>query len=74
MLKQIIGELGFFFFSGGLKNLKITKFSATYPLAERLSNPTIESILKYESHPSIDVIGNGNDDSHFSLDKLSSDE
>ena len=46
------------FFSNAVKNLKITEFSDTNPLAERLSNPTLNAILKYKNHPSIIPIRN----------------
>ena len=41
--------LNIFFFSNAVKNLKITEFSDTNPLAERISNPTLNAILKYKN-------------------------
>ena len=44
-------ELLNIFFSNAVKNRKISRFSNTNPLAERISNPTLKAILKYKNHP-----------------------
>ena len=64
-------ELLNLFFSNAVKNLKIPRFSNTNPLAERLSDPTLKAILKYKNHPSIAVIRNANNDSHFYFNEVS---
>ena len=42
-------ELLNIFFSNAVRNLKISRFSNTNPLAERLSDPTLKAILKYKN-------------------------
>ena len=53
--------------------LKILKFSDTNPLAERLSDPVLKAILKYNNHPSIAAIRNANN-SHFHFNEVSVEE
>ena len=62
------------FFPNAVKNLKIPRFSDTNPLAERLSDSTLEVILKYKNHPSIVVITNTNDNSNFPLNEVAAEE
>ena len=56
-----------FFFSNAVKNLEIPKFSNTNPFSEKLSDSTLNAILKYKNHPSIVAIRNANNNSHFHL-------
>ena len=65
-------ELLNLFFSSAVKNLKIPEFSDTNPLAERLSDPVLKAILKYENHSSIVAIRNNN--SHFYFNEVSVEE
>ena len=67
-------ELLNIFFSNAVRNLKISRFSNTNPLAERLSDPTLKAILKYKNHPSIVAIRNANDNSHFHFNEVSVEE
>ena len=62
------------FFSSAVKNLKIPEFSDTNPLAERLSDPVLKAILKYNNHPSIAAIRNANNNSHFHFNEVSVEE
>ena len=64
-------ELLNIFFSNAVKNLKIPKFKNTNPLAERLSDPTLRAILKYENHPSIVAIRKANNNFHFQFNEVS---
>ena len=63
-------ELLNLFFSSAVKNLKIPEFSDTNPLAERLSDPVLKAILKYNNHPSIAAIRNANNNSHFHFKEI----
>ena len=67
-------ELLNLFFSSAVKDLKITEFSDTNPLAERLSHPVLKAILKYKNHPSIVAIRNANNNSHFHFNEVSVEE
>ena len=62
------------FFSSAVKNLKIHEFSDTNPIAERLSDPTLKAILKYENHLSIVAIKNANNNSHSHFSEVSVEE
>ena len=44
------------FFSNAVKNLKIPKFSDSYPPAENIPHPIFKAILKNKNHPSIIAI------------------
>ena len=57
------------FFSNVLKNLKIPKLRKIDPLAERMTYPTLKSILKYRKYLNVIAIGDLNirSDSQFSL-------
>ena len=61
-------------FSSAVKNLKISEFSDTNPLAERLSDATLKAILKYKNHPSIVAIRNANKNPHFHFSEVSVEE
>ena len=67
-------ELLNLFFSSAVKNLKIPEFNDTNPLAERLSDPVLKAILKYNNHPSIAAIRNANNNSHFHFNEVSVEE
>ena len=67
-------ELLNLFFSSAVKNLKISEFSDTNPIAERLSDPTLKAILKYENHLSIVAIRNANNNSHSHFSEVSVEE
>ena len=56
------------------KNLKIPEFGDTNPLVERLSDPVLKAILKYNHHPSIAAIRNANNNSHFHFNEVSVEE
>ena len=62
------------FFSNAVKNLKIPRFSNTNSLAERLSNPTLKSIVKNKNSPSIVAIRNASNNSHFHFNEVSVEE
>ena len=62
------------FFSNAVKNLKKPRFSNTNSLAERLSNPTLKSILKNKNYPSIVAIRNASNNSHFHFNEVSVEE
>ena len=44
------------FFSNAVKNLKISEFGDSNPLAENIPHPIFKAILKYKNHPTIIVI------------------
>ena len=67
-------ELLNLFFSSAVKNLKIPQFSDTNPLAERLSDPVLKAILKYNNDPSIAAIRNANNNSHLHFHEVSVEE
>ena len=67
-------ELLNLFFSSAAKNLKISEFSDTNPLAERLSDPVLKAILKYNNHLSIAAIRNANNNSYFHFNEVSVEE
>ena len=67
-------ELLNLFFSSAVKNLKITEFSDSNPLAERLSDPVLKAILKYKNHLSIAAIRNANNNFHFHFNEVSVEE
>ena len=67
-------ELLNLFFSSAVKNLKIPEFGDTNPLVERLSDPVLKAILKYNNHPSIAAIRNANNNSHFHFNEVSVEE
>ena len=67
-------ELLNLFFSSAVKDLKITEFSDTNTLAERLSDPVLKAILKYKNHPSIVAIRNANNNSHFHFNEVTVEE
>ena len=67
-------ELLNIFFSNAVRNLKISRFSNTNPLAERLSDPTLKAILKYKNHPSIVAIRNANNNSLFRFNEVCVEE
>ena len=45
-------------FSSAVTNLNIPEYSSINILAERISHPALQAILKYKSHPSIVAIHN----------------
>ena len=67
-------ELLNIFFSNAVNSLKIPKFSNTNLLCERLSNPTLNAILKYKNHPSNGAIRNSNYNSHVHFNEVSAEE
>ena len=44
------------FFSNAVKNLKISEFGDSNPLAENIPHPIFKAILKYKNNPTIIVI------------------
>ena len=67
-------ELLNIFFSNAVKNLKISRFSNSNPLAERLSDATLKAILKYKNHPSIVATRNANNNSLFRFNEVCVEE
>ena len=41
------------FFGNAVKNINISQYSDLYPIIEKVKDPTLKAILKYEKHPSI---------------------
>ena len=50
--------------------MKIAGFNETNPLAEKIANTILKSVLKYGKHPSVTAIRNLNIRSHFEIKKL----
>ena len=62
------------FFLIVVKNLRIPRFREINPLAEWITNPTLNSILKYRKHPKVIAIRDLNIRSYFQFSLVSDDE
>ena len=62
------------FFSNVVKNLKILEYSEKNPLPEKIANPILKSVLKYDKHPSVTAIRKRNIRSHFEFSFVSVDK
>ena len=59
------------FFSNVVKKLKIPEYSETNPVAEKIANPILKSVIKYDKHLSVTAIKNLNIRSHFEFSFVS---
>ena len=53
MAEQEAAEVFSNFFGNIVKNLNISQYSDFDPIIEKVKDPTLKAILKYEKHPSI---------------------
>ena len=54
--------------------IKVPAFSDTSPLAERLSDSSLKTILEYKNQPRIVAIRNANNNSHSHFNEVSLEE
>ena len=62
------------FFSNAVKNLKISEYSDSNPLAENIPHPIFKAILKYKNHPSIISIKNARNGPGFYFCEVSAND